>query len=143
MKATRLAVSKIAARVRGWRLEHEAENRKLRRLLWMRHGCPLEAAYGDDGEMQCRACRVDFKREPAADIGAKWETQGRDVLAKARQLGMTDARAEPDPSSLAEQLNAHAKANRGGLRVGYGAGPSCDLCTDLYEALMRSLGVDV
>lgn len=38
------------------------ENLRLRKLLWLNHGhYPL---YGDDGEMQCQACMVDFKRTP-------------------------------------------------------------------------------
>ena len=38
------------------------ENKALRRLLWIRHGCPFSALYGDDGEMQCGKCVIDFKR---------------------------------------------------------------------------------
>ena len=33
-----------------------------RELLWFYHGCPTEYLYGDDGEMQCTKCLVDFKR---------------------------------------------------------------------------------
>jgi hypothetical protein len=32
-----------------------------RRLLWLRHG--HRGLYGDDGEMQCNECGVDFKRD--------------------------------------------------------------------------------
>ncbi len=44
--------------------ELEGENNKLRELLWLRHGCPMEGLYGDDGEMQCNSpcCMLDFKR---------------------------------------------------------------------------------
>lgn len=40
----------------------------LRRLLWLYHGCPSPALYGDDGEMQCNNFEVhgttmDFKRD--------------------------------------------------------------------------------
>ncbi len=35
----------------------------LRRMLWLRHGCALSALYGDDGEMQCSECRIDFLRD--------------------------------------------------------------------------------
>lgn len=44
---------------------------QIRRLLWLRHGCPLSVLYGDDGEMQCSNCSIDFKRFPVhlIDIG--------------------------------------------------------------------------
>jgi hypothetical protein len=35
---------------------------KLRQLLWLNHGCI--SLYGDDGEMQCGQCGIDFKRDP-------------------------------------------------------------------------------
>lgn len=43
-------------------LEH-----KLREALWYRHGCTA-ALYGDDGEMQCNACFIDFKRMSIDEI---------------------------------------------------------------------------
>lgn len=33
----------------------------LRKLLWLNHGCTF--LYGDDGEMQCGKCLIDFKRD--------------------------------------------------------------------------------
>jgi hypothetical protein len=48
-------------------------DKTLRRLLCLRHGCPVEMLYGDDGELQCSACFIDFKRMTADDI----ETQLR------------------------------------------------------------------
>jgi hypothetical protein len=45
----------------------EAE-RKLRQLLWLNHGCSINMLYGDDGEMQCSACMIDFKRDPVEKI---------------------------------------------------------------------------
>jgi len=41
---------------------------KLRELLWLRHGCPIAALYGDDGEMQCSKCGIDFKRMSVEQI---------------------------------------------------------------------------
>ena len=46
----------------------DEENKILRKLLWMRHGCPSHALYGDDGELQCSKCLIDFKRAPAEAI---------------------------------------------------------------------------
>jgi hypothetical protein len=34
----------------------------LRVEWWNNHGCPLRARYGDDGELQCGACGIDFRR---------------------------------------------------------------------------------
>ena len=45
-----------------------SEEQLLRKLLWVRHGCPFPALYGDDGEMQCHNCGIDFKRMAAKDI---------------------------------------------------------------------------
>lgn len=33
-----------------------------RRYMWIGHGCPKRFLYGDDGEMQCHHCGLDFKR---------------------------------------------------------------------------------
>ena len=38
--------------------ENELE---LRKQLWLGHGCYLAVLYGDDGEMQCNHCMIDFK----------------------------------------------------------------------------------
>lgn len=40
----------------------------LRELLWLNHGCPVNSLYGDDGEMQCNKCNIDFKRMPAIEL---------------------------------------------------------------------------
>ena len=39
-----------------------SEEKTLRRLLWLKHGCSA-SLYGDDGEMQCNQCVIDFKRD--------------------------------------------------------------------------------
>jgi hypothetical protein len=46
------------------------ENRKLRELLWLFHN-RTHTLYGDDGEMQCSACWIDFKRDSVESIYAK------------------------------------------------------------------------
>lgn len=43
---------------------------RLRQELWLGHGCSFAALYGDDGEMQCHTCRLDFKRAPVQDLVA-------------------------------------------------------------------------
>ena len=42
------------------------ENLSLRRLLWLYHG--HQGLYGDDGEMQCAQCRLDYKRDDIETI---------------------------------------------------------------------------
>ena len=40
-----------------------AEIDRLRKSIWLNHGCSIRDLYGDDGEMQCSRCGVDFKRD--------------------------------------------------------------------------------
>lgn len=56
--------------------ELKVENSILRRLLWLRHGCPFSALYGDDGEMQCNVCMLDFKKDSAQKIEEKFQEIG-------------------------------------------------------------------
>lgn len=48
----------------------QQENVALRRELWLEHGAQHHPAalYGDDGEMSCNACRIDFKRMTVEQI---------------------------------------------------------------------------
>lgn len=63
------------------------ENRVLREMLWLRHDVEHCAGlYGDDGEMQCAACGIDFKRLPAEDISAIFIKQGYEKLARFTAL---------------------------------------------------------
>lgn len=41
---------------------------ELRRGWWLSHGCSGVALYGDDGEMQCHDCRIDFRRYAPREI---------------------------------------------------------------------------
>ena len=57
----------IAKRNRIIELQHE--NTLLRKLLWLRHDpSHYGILYGDDREMQCAACMLDFKRNSAEEI---------------------------------------------------------------------------
>lgn len=47
-----------------------------RKMLWLSHGCPFEALYGDDGEMHCVECRIDFKRDSPEYVAEVWEQRG-------------------------------------------------------------------
>ena len=35
---------------------------RIRELLWITHNCGQRYLYGDDGEMQCLLCGLDFRR---------------------------------------------------------------------------------
>jgi hypothetical protein len=54
---------------------HDTTEHTLRKLLWLHHGCPRHALYGDDGEMQCARCGIDFKRRSVDEIEDKWWRQ--------------------------------------------------------------------
>lgn len=57
----------------------------LRKLLWLHHGCPFRALYGDDGEMQCSWCQIDFKRLPAEAIERRFKEIGVNTLQELEQ----------------------------------------------------------
>jgi len=44
----------------------------LRQMLWFRHGCSVGSLYGDDGEMQCNSCGIDFLRDTEEHIHNKF-----------------------------------------------------------------------
>ena len=56
------------------KLEYEKDNDILRELLWLRHGCEITSLYGDDGQMQCGLCMIDFKVDSAESIKNRWES---------------------------------------------------------------------
>ena len=49
------------------------ENMLLRKMLWLRHGCTIVGLYGDDREMQCNHCMIDFKETSAEGIQQQWQ----------------------------------------------------------------------
>jgi hypothetical protein len=52
----------------------------LRQLLWLRHGCPMSSLYGDDGEMQCHTCGIDFKRDKPGKIDERFYEIGLSLM---------------------------------------------------------------
>ena len=57
------------------------DERLLRELLWLRHDAAHSSIlYGDDGEMQCSACRIDFKRDAPSTIKERWQRMGFESL---------------------------------------------------------------
>lgn len=63
------------------------ENRILRYLLGRSHDGPKHRIYGDDGELQCSACWIDFVRDSAQDIQRKLEEAGMRELQRAIAAG--------------------------------------------------------
>ncbi len=43
---------------------YKKEDQRIRMKLWLLHGCGIHILYGDDGEMQCNSCLLDFLRDP-------------------------------------------------------------------------------
>lgn len=65
-------------------LSHEVD--VLKRLLWLRHDpSHFAGLYGDDGEMQCAACGIDFKRMSADHIEALWTAAGIKKWAESQK----------------------------------------------------------
>ena len=62
--------------------------REWRTLLWTAHGCPTAALYGDDGEMSCGSCGVDFLRMTPAQIALR----GLEFMQATLQGGITAVR---------------------------------------------------
>ncbi len=60
----------------------EAENKKLRHLLFVAHGGPEHYLYGDDGERMCNTRMVDFNRDSAAEIERKIHEHNMRKLAQ-------------------------------------------------------------
>ncbi|TAL42344.1 MAG: NUDIX hydrolase [Salinibacterium sp.] len=60
------------------------DNMKLRYMLWLRHDAQHAGVlYGDDGEMQCAACGIDFRRFSVKEIEARFTAIGIERLARA------------------------------------------------------------
>ena len=60
---------------------------KLRFLLFLRHGCVGEALYGDDGELQCKVCGIDFRRMSGDEIERTWLRRAMEKYAKEKAAG--------------------------------------------------------
>lgn len=63
------------------------ENRRLRRLLALAHDSSTHRTYGDDGELFCGACRVDFVRDPVRVIEEKLVARAMSELKAAAARG--------------------------------------------------------
>lgn len=102
----------------------EAENKSFRRLLFGFHSC--SGVYGDDGEMQCNRCFIDFKRDSAAAIKAKLSQKALEYsacfIADSKEAGfgdmfeyakhiMTNRKSLGLPPDLCARLDAFLRSN--------------------------------
>ena len=62
------------------------DEKKLRELLWLKHG-HSEFLYGDDGEMQCHRCMLDFKRDSVQVIVKVFDEQTLRRLKEISEKG--------------------------------------------------------
>ena len=75
-------------------LSREDECVALRKELWLRHGANDCLLYGDDGEMQCNACRIDFKRDPVEQILARLHERDLDRFDEIERVRKRNERLE-------------------------------------------------
>ncbi len=70
---------------------------RIRQLLWLLHG--HQGLYGDDGEMQCATCGLDYKREDLERIASRLELIRMLARAVPNYAGLdgtqTESRAKP------------------------------------------------
>ena len=92
----------------------ENENLILRKLVWLNHGCV--GLYGDDGEMQCGECMIDFKRDSAESIQDKLMAKGRKNLeTEINAAGGWEKWRKGWDASYPSVKDAMNKTNIGGL----------------------------
>lgn len=76
---------------------------RLRMEWWTGHGCPFSALYGDDGEMQCNRCGVDFKRDDMTKLREHVETKR--LMNTVEQLKNHPLPAPPKAGGAAPPLD--------------------------------------
>lgn len=64
-----------------------SDNRKLRYLLARQHDSVKHMIYGDDGELQCNVCWIDFRRDPVVEIERKLYEAGMRELQRMVDAG--------------------------------------------------------
>lgn len=109
----------ILAEVFGPSPDFNADLAALRMLLWLRHGCPSSVLYGDDGEMQCAKCLIDFKRATVPEIEAVFERLGMATLDEVRC-----SRCKAGEPLVTEPKHEHYRRAGGKVR--------CEKCGEIY-----------
>jgi hypothetical protein len=80
---------------------------KFRRLLFLRHGCSGPSLYGDDGELQCSTCGIDFRRDSPDQIEARWRQNNR---IRTPDDICQNPNCQPSGSSCRHERRRHAEA---------------------------------
>lgn len=105
----------------------------LRRLLWLRHGCPTSALYADDNEMQCGQCKIDFKRDSAEEIQKRFLNIAEQQLERVSQLKSMEEILQLIDRFQKEAMEASSCMAQNALNVGNVKG------NDSVENIMKGL----
>lgn len=69
----------------------------LRREWWLTHCIASNhVPYGDDGEMDCNTCMIDFRREPVREIIRRLHNRALEQLALAQQSPPSTPAGNPE-----------------------------------------------
>lgn len=71
-----------------------AEPTNERERLWLGHGCSTAILYGDDGEMQCARCMIDFRRDSFETIAERLASTAKVREQEAARLREEVAEAQ-------------------------------------------------
>jgi len=58
------------------------DNRRLRKIWCLNHGCGFPSLYLDDGELQCSSCMIDFKRDSIESIMDRIQQKNLDSMTE-------------------------------------------------------------
>lgn len=82
----------------------EQENIALRKFAWLWHGCPINALYGDDGELSCGRCGLEFKRGDPNEWPGQFHAADARAVANGRPSLLRPTEQERD--ALREEYEA-------------------------------------
>jgi hypothetical protein len=88
----------------------------LRQMLCLRHGCGSVHLYLDDGELQCKACGIDFLRDSVDDIMSRFRKNGAlQMLAQGvyfeTALGKIEVKTKPPDLKVADIVDHWLRIN--------------------------------
>lgn len=85
------------ARLRADKERSDTLDGFLRKQSWVNHGCQLPALYGDDGEMYCNACMIDFRRWQWRDIEERLDKLSHERWVARRHSNQNTSASEEPP----------------------------------------------
>jgi hypothetical protein len=116
------------------------ERLELRRLLFGTHSCP--GKYGDDGELQCNTCRIDFLRDEWGAISAQLHAEGlRELEARVGNVGgwLTWLTERDKLIAERDRLLSEIQALTAPVEVGGGAAATYRAIRDERDRLREAL----